>query len=101
MVGPGDDRDVIVMIDSLSALLSNFSPVEPDENPAAKGRRLHIISLIRWLEENGIASILACEAVREGGQTLRRQPLFLGTQERYIASGVIQLDYHQYRSGDL
>lgn len=99
-IGIGHEREKIVTIDSLSALLSNF---DMDNGPAheSKGRRLHIFNLIRWLEENHVTSVMACEAVRDRGQTLRRQPLFLGTQERYIASGVIQLDYHQYRSGDL
>ncbi|MEO5338281.1 MAG: hypothetical protein H7841_15520 [Magnetospirillum sp. WYHS-4] len=99
-VGIGAGREIIITIDSLSALLSNFD-MNAVPSQETKGRRLHIFNLIRWLEENHVTSVMACEAVRDRGQTLRRQPLFLGTQERYIASGVIQLDYHQYRSGDL
>ncbi|MBF0401722.1 MAG: hypothetical protein HQL90_13265 [Magnetococcales bacterium] len=89
----------LVVIDSLSALLDSFVDEEATREPG--GRRLHILNLIRWLEELGVTTLFSSEAVRDGGHTLRRQPLFLGTQERYLAAGVIQLDYHQYRSGDL
>ncbi|MBF0347110.1 MAG: hypothetical protein HQL81_05530 [Magnetococcales bacterium] len=89
----------LVVFDSLSALLDNFMVEET--TMVSRGRRLHILNLIRWLEDLGVTTLFSSEAVREGGHTLRRQPLFLGTQERYLAAGVIQLDYHQYRSGDL
>ncbi|MBF0436743.1 MAG: ATP-binding cassette domain-containing protein [Magnetococcales bacterium] len=89
----------LVIFDSLSALLDNFVGEGTTLEPA--GRRLHILNLIRWLEDLGVTTLFSSEAVRDDGHTLRRQPLFLGTQERYLASGVIQLDYHQYRSGDL
>ncbi|HIJ84329.1 MAG: hypothetical protein HW380_2090 [Magnetococcales bacterium] len=92
-------RHRLVVIDSLSALLDGF--VGDDRARESGGRRLHILNLIRWLEEIGVTTLFSSEAVRDGGYTLRRQPLFLGTQERYLAAGVIQLDYHQYRSGDL
>jgi len=90
----------ILGIDSLSALLSLMHEPGVDEQPK-QGRRLHILNMVRWLEEHGVTTFMACEAVRDMTQTIRRHPLFLGTQERYIASGVIQLDYHQYSSGDL
>ncbi|MCI5046983.1 MAG: hypothetical protein MRY59_05740 [Aquisalinus sp.] len=96
----GPEYTKILSVDSLSALLSTHITVEAEVNSEKPGRRLHIINLVRWLEENNVTSIMACEAVR-GGQTMGNHNLFLGTQERYLASGVIQLDYHQYSSGDL
>ena len=48
-----------------------------------------------------MTSLLAVEAHREEGATLRTHPLYMGGLERYLASGVIQLDYHQYPSGDV
>ncbi len=95
----GSYDTAILAVDSLSALLADLGGSGEDD--ALQGRRLHILNLVRWLEENQITSMMACEAVRDSQHTLQRQPLFLGTQERYIASGVIQLDYHEYRSGDL
>lgn len=96
----GDGRQVVLTVDSLSALLARFTDAVA-ESKETYGRRVYIVNLVRWLEENGVTSIMAVEANRDGGQTLRKQQLFLGAQERYIASGVIQLDYHQYQSGDL
>jgi archaellum biogenesis ATPase FlaH len=91
----------LLAIDSLSALLSPMHDMHAPETPAQHGRRLQILNMVRWLEEHEVTSLMACEAVRESAQTMNNHPLFLGTQERYIASGVIQLDYHQYGSGDL
>ncbi|MEW6218926.1 MAG: ATPase domain-containing protein [Thermodesulfobacteriota bacterium] len=92
-------HDCILAIDSLSALLS-----APGQDAAGQDdlpiRRLHMLNLVRWLEERGATTFMACEAVRPD-DTLGGRPLFLGTQERYVASGVIQLNYHRYRSGDM
>ncbi len=89
----------ILALDSLSALLHEFrsGPVDPDRAP----RRLHMLNLVRWLEEQGATTFMACEARRLENNTMRGHPLFLGTEERYLSSGVIQLDYHRYPSGDL
>ena len=48
-----------------------------------------------------MTTFMACEARRSENNTMRGHPLFLGTEERYLFSGVIQLDYHRYPSGDL
>ena len=89
----------ILALDSLSALLHEFQsgPSDPDHAP----RRLHMLNLVRWLEEQEATIFMACEARRLENNTMRGHPLFLGTDERYLASGVIQLDYHRYPSGDL
>jgi hypothetical protein len=90
----------IVCIDSLSALLSREETTKevPDGSSSS---RLSMLNLVRWLEENDATTLMACEAVRRDESTLRGQPLFLGLEERYLASGVIQLEYHRYRSGDI
>lgn len=89
----------IVAVDSLSALLAAFDGEEWLDS-SDMGRRLPMLNLVRWLEENEVTTMMACEAKR-GDHTLSGHPLFLGTEERYLSSGVIQLDYHRYRSGDL
>jgi len=89
----------ILALDSLSALLHPFDPKDAESD--ASPRRLHMLNLVRWLEEQQVTSFMACEGRRTENNTLRGHPLFLGTEERYLASGVIQLDYHRYPSGDL
>ena len=90
----------LLAIDSLSALLNPFSEDDLSAN-ASPARRLNILNLVRWLEEYGVTTFLACEAERDTGKTWGGHPLFLGTEERYLASGVIQLNYHEYPSGDI
>ena len=90
----------IVCIDSLSALLSR-EEIEKDVLDGSRPHRLSMLNLVRWLEENDATTLMACEAVRRDESTLRGQPLFLGLEERYLASGVIQLEYHKYKSGDI
>ena len=89
----------VFALDSLSALLHEFQigPSDSDHAP----RRLHMLNLVRWLEEQEVTSFMACEARRLENSSMRGHPLFLGTEERYLFSGVIQLDYHRYPSGDL
>ncbi len=96
-----DNRPFLLLsVDSLSSLLQP-APQGPVE-PAPHGRdRRQILNLVRWLEELEVTSLLAVEAHREAGATLRAHPLYMGGLERYLASGVIQLDYHQYPSGDV
>lgn len=91
-------RHTLLAVDSLSALLSEIG----GRNPGVKtdGRRLHILNLVRWLEEVGVTSFLAAEAAMPDG-TVNGQPVFLGRDERYLVSGIVQLDYHRYPSGDL
>ncbi|WP_168161539.1 ATPase domain-containing protein [Ectothiorhodospira sp. BSL-9] len=103
----------VLALDSLSALLHPCAQLQAVSgnsvpSPAAGGilgeaspRRLHMLNLVRWLEEQQVTTMMACEARRTEHNTLRGHPLFLGTEERYLASGVIQLDYHRYPSGDL
>lgn len=87
-------------IDSLTSLLQE--PVGETLNPPRRrGDRLQILNLVRWLEELEVTSLLSVEAHRHSSATLRGRPLYLGGLERYLASGVIQLDYHQYASGDV
>ncbi len=90
----------ILAIDSLSALMTPFDESSPLE-PSTSGRRLHILNLVRWLEEYNVTTFMACEAEHDTVKTLGGQPLFLGKEERYLASGVIQLNYHAYPSGDV
>lgn len=90
----------VLAIDSLTSLLQE--PVgETVSPPRRRGDRLQILNLVRWLEELKVTSLLSVEAHRDSGATLRGRPLYLGGLERYLASGVIQLDYHQYASGDV
>ncbi len=90
----------LLAIDSLSALMNPFG--KNDVSAAASpARRLHMLNLVRWLEEYGVTTFLACEAEPDPGRTWGGQPLFLGTDERYLTSGVIQLNYHDYPSGDI
>lgn len=90
----------LLAIDSLSALMNAFGEdaQSASESPA---RRLHVLNLIRWLEEYGVTTFLACEAKGDTDKTLGGHPVFLGAEERYLASGVIQLNYHEYPSGDI
>jgi hypothetical protein len=89
----------VISIDSLSALIA---PIPYDDGPVpVDGARLPILNLIRWLEEYEATTFLACEASRSERETLANEPLFLGAQERYLVSGIIQLAYHRYPSGDL
>lgn len=91
---------LLLAVDSLSSLLQ--PPPQGVVEPAPHGRdRRQILNLVRWLEELQVTSLLAVEAHREEGATLRAHPLYMGGLERYLASGVIQLDYHQYPSGDV
>ena len=68
---------------------------------ASPARRLNMLNLVRWLEEYGVTTFLACEAEHNTERTWGGHPLFLGTEERYLTSGVIQLNYHAYPSGDI
>lgn len=97
----GQQRPFLLLaLDSLSSLLQ--PPPQGAVEPAPHGRdRRQILNLVRWLEELQVTSLLAVEAHREEGATLRAHPLYMGGLERYLASGVIQLDYHQYPSGDV
>jgi len=90
----------LLAIDSLSALLNPFGERDVSAT-ASPARRLHILNLVRWLEEMGATTFLACEAEHDREQTWGSHTLFLGTEERYLASGVIQLHYHRYPSGDI
>jgi len=90
----------LLAIDSLSALMNPFGEDDLSAN-ASPARRLNILNLVRWLEEYGVTTFLACEAERDTEKTWGGHPLFLGTEERYLASGVIQLNYHKYPSGDI
>ncbi len=90
----------LLAIDSLSALMNSFGEDEQSAG-ASPTRRLHILNLVRWLEEYGVTTFLACEAEGDTDKTWGGRPLFLGTEERYLASGVIQLNYHKYPSGDI
>lgn len=90
----------LLAIDSLSALMNPFGETDLSAN-ASPARRLNILNLVRWLEEYGVTTFLACEAERNNEKTWGGHPLFLGTEERYLASGVIQLNYHEYPSGDI
>lgn len=90
----------LLAIDSLSALMNSFGEDDLPSN-ASPARRLNILNLVRWLEEYGVTTFLACEAERDTGKTWSGHPLFLGAEERYLASGVIQLNYHEYPSGDI
>ena len=80
--------------------MTPFEEGAPAE-PSTSGRRLHILNLVRWLEEYNVTTFMACEAEHDTVKTLGGQPLFLGKEERYLASGVIQLNYHAYPSGDV
>lgn len=95
-----DHKSCILAIDSLSALLS-ASVESADAEPASQGRRLHILNLVRWLEERQVTTLMACEAEHRQDRSLGGRALFLGAEERYLASGVIQLQYHTYPSGDV
>lgn len=90
----------VIAIDSLTALMNSLVESEPPVSESSP-RRLHILSLVRWLEEAGATTFMACEADRGTNNTWGGHPLFLGTEERYLASGVIQLNYHEYPSGDM
>jgi KaiC/GvpD/RAD55 family RecA-like ATPase len=90
----------LLAIDSLSALMNPFGENELSAN-TFPAKRLNILNLVRWLEEYGVTTFLACEAEGNTDKTWSGQPLFLGTEERYLASGVIQLNYHEYPSGDI
>lgn len=102
-----DDYTPLLTIDSLSALITPFdgpsNPCKPTINAPSppSARRLNMLNLIRWFEERQATTFMSCEAKRTDQATLRGQPLFLGEEERYLASGVIQLDYHRYKSGDI
>ena len=87
-------------IDSLSALLSELDDRWRQQRQFST-RRLNILNLVRWLEEQDVTTWMACEARRSENATLRGHPLFLGAEERYLSSGIIQLDYHRYRGGDV
>ena len=90
----------LLAIDSLSALMNPFGEDDLPAN-ASPARRLNILNLVRWLEEYGVTTFLACEAEHDAEKTWGGHPLFLGTEERYLTSGVIQLNYHEYPSGDI
>ncbi len=90
----------ILAIDSLSALMNPIDAPELTLNTSTD-RRLNMLNLVRWLEEYGVTTFLACEAEHEPNRTFGGSPLFLGTEERYLSSGVIQLNYHAYKSGDI
>ena len=87
-------------IDSLSALLSELDDRWRQQKQFST-RRLNILNLVRWLEEQDVTTWMACEARRSENATLQGHPLFLGAEERYLSSGIIQLDYHRYRGGDV
>ncbi len=91
---------LLLTVDSLSSLLQPAPQGAVEPAPHGRDRR-QILNLVRWLEELQVTSLLAVEAHREEGATLRTHPLYMGGLERYLASGVIQLDYHQYPSGDV
>lgn len=96
-----DHNSCILAIDSLSALLGARAGTA-DAEPASQGRRLQILNLVRWLEERQVTTLMACEAAEHRpDRSLGGRALFLGAEERYLASGVIQLQYHTYRSGDV
>jgi len=90
----------ILAVDSLSALLAEISQTTSDDSHHT-GRRLHILNFVRWLEENRVTTLMSTEAHYDTGPTEKKKSLFVSAQERYIASGVIELNYHQYRSADL
>ena len=69
--------------------------------PVAADQRLNLLNLVRWLEELNVTTMMAAEARRDKAGTVSGHPLFLGTEERYLASGIIQLDYHRYGNGEL
>lgn len=101
-----DHERRFLAIDSLSALLARFEGQETsdnnsDTNDIDQPRRLPMLNLIRWLEEHDVTTMMSCEADRTSQNTIGGQALFLGTDERYLSSGVIQLDYHRYKSGDM
>lgn len=98
--GEGGTPFFALAIDSLTSLLQEPAG-ETVNPPRRRGDRLQILNLVRWLEELKVTSLLSVEAHRDSGATLRGRPLYLGGLERYLASGVIQLDYHQYASGDV
>ncbi len=91
---------LLLTVDSLSSLLQPAPQGALEPAPHGRDRR-QILNLVRWLEELQVTSLLAVEAHREEGATLRTHHLYMGGLERYLASGVIQLDYHQYPSGDV
>lgn len=93
-------RHRLLAIDSLSALINPFGQEDVSAS-ASPARRLNILNLVRWLEEHDVTTFLACEAEHDNNRSWGGRPLFLGTQERYLASGVLQLDYHTYPSGDI
>ena len=97
----GEKTNRLLLMDSLSALLNTFVEFQPNNSNTDQSRRVHIINFVRWLEENRVTTLMSAEAIHDQGQTMKGSPLFLGAQEKYIASGVVQLDYHQYQSGDL
>lgn len=96
---PGFNKRILA-IDSLSALMNPFEEGIPS-GPGTSARRLHILNLVRWLEEYNVTTFMACEAEHDTVKTWGGHPLFLGEEERYLASGVIQLHYHNYPSGDV
>ena len=91
---------LLLAVDSLSSLLQSAPQGGVGPTPHGRDRR-QILNLVRWLEELQVTSLLAVEAHREEGATLHAHPLYMGGLERYLASGIIQLDYHQYLSGDV
>ncbi len=90
----------LLAIDSLSALMNPFGEADLSAS-ASPARRLNMLNLVRWLEKYQVTTFLACEAEHDAEKTWGGRPLFLGTEERYLASGVIQLNYHEYPSGDI
>lgn len=90
----------LLAIDSLSALMNSFGENEAAVS-ATPARRLNMLNLVRWLEEYGVTTFMACEAEPGTNKTSGGHQLFLGTEEQYLASGVIQLNYHPYPSGDI
>ena len=90
----------LLAIDSLSALMTPFGDGNGVSRVAAD-QRLNLLNLVRWLEELNVTTMMAAEARRDKAGTVSGHPLFLGTEERYLASGIIQLDYHRYGNGEL
>lgn len=96
----GARRTVVVAIDSLTSMLAELPGSHPAANDSRRDR-LQILNVVRWLEELGVTTMFSVEAHRTEQGSLRGHSLYLGGLERYLASGVIQLDYHQYISGDV
>ncbi len=91
----------LLAVDSLTSLISKLPGSDHQETSQSSENRLQVLNLVRWLEELKVTTLFASEASHQTDTTLRGEPLFLGDLERYLASGVVQLDYHKYNSGDI